>query len=116
MKKSNGYTTLDIIIIVVLLSISALILIPRISLAFNDEREDIYQEQTTLYLKQAKKYGEDNVEKLKENENSIVMSVEELIEAKYIGSDIFDDGNNVKNLKIQITYNEEDDTIKVEYI
>ena len=117
MKNNKGYTSLDIIIIVVVLGISALILIPRISLAFKDESEEIYQDQINLYLKQAKKYGEDNIDKIKENENSIVKSVEELIDEKYIGSDIYSDGNNnLKNMKIQITYNEEDGTIKAEYI
>ena len=108
-----------VLIIIVVLGISALIILPKISLAFNNNSEEIYQDQKELYLNQAKKYGEDNIEKLKENENTLVMSVEELQTAKYIGNSIYeneDNPNNNKNLKIKITYNEEDNKVTVEYV
>ena len=117
--KNKGYSTIDIIILTIFLGISALFIIPNISNAFKDNSEEIYQNQIDLYLNQAKKYGEDNIEKLKENDNSLIVSVEDLIDLKYIGNSIYenkDNPNNIKNLKIQITYNEENNLVKVEYI
>ena len=119
--KSKGYTSLDIIIIIVFLGIAALLTIPRMSLAFKDDRDELYQNQINLYLSQAKRYGQDHVDELEDHDNTITMTIDELIEEGYIGSyvdkklyDIRDYETIMNNIKIKITYNEDTEEVKTE--
>ena len=43
--KSKGYTIVDILIVVVVLGVAALITLPNMSLAFKDNKEELYQNQ-----------------------------------------------------------------------
>ena len=121
--KNKGYTIIDIIILVIVLAASAILILPRLSTAFVSNNEELHDSQMNLYLKQAKLYGEKNIDKIKENNNSIIVTIDDLIDAGYIGAyvskeltDDLDESVIINDLKIKITYNEETKEITVQYI
>ena len=118
--KSRGYTVVDILLVIVVLGVCALVTIPNMSLAFRDNKEELYKEQIDVYLKQAKLYGEEHKDLFQDN--TMVLTLDDLINEGYIGSfddKIYDirDGKTILNsMKIRIIYNEEDDTVKSEIV
>ena len=123
--KKNGFTALDIIIVIGVLSLSALIVLPSVSNALKeqDNKEEVYQNIMNSYLSCAEKYASDNKEELKKNNNTLV-SINELVEKKYIlavygGNDIIDIRDNttkLNNVKIKLVYDEESDSFRAEYV
>ncbi|MBR1416367.1 MAG: hypothetical protein IJ572_00925 [Bacilli bacterium] len=119
--KRNGYTVYDILIIIVILGISALIVIPRVSNALKeyDNKDEVYNEIMADYLKLAEMYGNDNKEKIKEESNTVV-SIDDLIKEGYIVSsteeiiDIRDNYTKMNNIKIKLIYNEDEDKVIAE--
>ena len=119
--KRNGYTVYDILIIIVILGISALIVIPRVSNALKeyDSKDEVYNEIMADYLKLAEMYGNDNKEKIKEESNTVV-SIDDLIKEGYIVSsteeiiDIRDNYTKMNNIKIKLIYNEDEDKVIAE--
>ena len=115
--RSKGYTVIDILIVVVVLGVAALITIPRMSLAFKDNKEDLYQNQIRLYLEQAKLYGENHKDDFDE-EDSLVITIDDLIEEGYIIGDdkdivydVRDNTTELNKLKIKMTYDEDKELV-----
>lgn len=115
--RSKGYTSLDIIIIVVVLAISAIITIPKVSMALKDNREELYENQINLYLNQANKYGEDHKKDF-DDDNNLIITIDDLISEGYVLAlesekiyDIRDNTTELNKLKIKITYDEDKDNI-----
>lgn len=121
--KKNGFTVVDMLIVIGVLTLSALIVIPSVShaLKVEDNKEEVYQEMMSSYLKSAEKYANDNKEELKANNNNLV-SINELVEKKYIISmfgsndiiDIRDNTTKLNNIKFKLIYNEESDSFTAE--
>ena len=119
--KKNGYTVTDVLIIIAILGVSALIVLPRVSnaLKVNEKKDELYNNLLELYLNQAEKYGNDKKEEIKNNNDGTVVTIDDLIEAKYIGAassngeiiDIRDDVTKMNNIKIQLIYDEESDKV-----
>ena len=116
--KKNGFTIYDILIIIAILGVSALIIIPRVSNALetSDNKEEAYKEILGNYLSIAEIYGNDNKEKVKENEGMIV-SVDDLIKEGYLHTsldeiiDIRDNSTKMNNIKFSLIYSEESDSV-----
>ena len=116
--KKNGFTIYDILIIIAVLGVSALIIIPRVSnsLETSDNKEEVYKEVLGNYLSIAELYGNDNKDKVKENEGMII-SVDDLIKEGYIHSsldniiDVRDNSTKMNNIKFSLIYNEEEDVV-----
>lgn len=119
--KKNGYTGLDILILILILTVSAIIILPRIAYAFTDEKDELYNDNLALYLKQAEKYGNANKDSIKKSE-SIVVTIQDLIDAGYIGLkgeqiiDIRDNKTVINDLKIKLIYNQEQDIVYAEMV
>lgn len=121
--RSKGYTSLDIIIVIIVLAISAVITIPKISMAMKDNREELYQNQIKLYLNQAILYGENNKDEFDED-NTIVLTIDDLIDKEYIITsnednkiyDIRDNVTELNKMKIRIKYNEDEDKVSSELV
>lgn len=112
--RSKGYTVVDILIIIVVLGVSALITIPKMSLAFKDNKEDLYQNQIRLYLEQAKLYGENNKDSF-DDDNTMVITIDDLIDDGYLIEDkvydVRDETTELNKLKIKIIYNEDNESV-----
>ncbi len=119
--KKNGYTVVDVLIIIVVLTVSALIIIPKVSnsLKENETKDQIYNDLLELYLTKAEKYGNDHKDEIKENTDGTVVTIDDLIKAKYIGAastngeiiDVRDNYTKMNNIKIQLIYDETNDKV-----
>ena len=117
-KKRNGFTVLDILIVIAILGITALIVIPKVSYALdtNDNRDEVYKEILGNYLEIAEKYGNDKKEEIKENDGKII-SIEDLIKEGYLHTyqeeilDIRDNSTRMNNIKFSLIYSEENDSV-----
>ena len=122
--KKNGFTAIDMLIVIGVLTLSALIILPKVSNALNeqDNSEEVYQEIMNNYLSFATKYANDNKAEIKEHNNTLI-SIGELVEKGYIKSiyenkdiiDIRDNTTKLNNVKIKLIYDEESDSYRAEY-
>lgn len=120
MLKKNGYTFIDILIIIVGLGLATLFTVPKISHAFEGDKDELYSETLELYLKQATKYGDTIKEEIK-NSDSYVVSIKDLVDKGYVGSingEVTDirDGSSMLNLKIHLIYNDNSDSVYAELV
>lgn len=119
--KKNGYTLIDALIIIIILSVSAVIILPKVSnaLKVNDNTDEIYNNILDNYLSIAEKYGNTIKDKVKEGNNTII-SINDLIANGYVHSysneiiDIRDNITKMNNIKFKLIYNEQDDKVYVE--
>lgn len=119
--KKNGFTVLDVVIIIAVLSVSALIVLPRVSNALEqyDNKDEVYNEILASYLKCAEIYGNDKKEDIKNGNNTIV-SIDDLIKEGYVHNyqeeiiDIRDNTTKMNSIKFKLIYNEENDTVYAE--
>lgn len=115
--KKNGYTLIELLIVIVLMGVFVFFVISKTSYAFKDSSDELKKNQDTLLLRQAKMFGE-NSEKLKEDKEMIVM-VSELVENEYLaGNDgIFYDysGRDINDTKIKLSIDEEGN-VKAEFL
>lgn len=117
--KSKGYTSLDIIIVILILAVSAVIILPRVSMALEDNKGGLYENQIRLYLNQAVLYGENNKDEF-DDDNTMVLTIDDLIDKGYVLSmddniyDVRDNTTELNKLKIKLTYSEEQDKVTAE--
>ncbi len=113
MKEKNGYTTLQMLIVIGVLGIVTLALIGTTSYAYKDKSNDYYDEKVHLIIKQAELYGATS-ETLK-NEGNLNITVNDLVKAGYFVPDdkegnIIDPRNskaNLNGLRINLIYNDD---------
>lgn len=108
--KRNGYTGLELLIVIIVLGVITFVVLATTSSSFKDNTQDLYKESLYLIENQAELYGA-TLDDLK-SEGSKVISVNELVVAGYYVAD--DSKGNVKdprnenarlnNLKIKLTY------------
>lgn len=121
MKKKNGYTIVELVVLIGIMGIATLIILPQLSKAFYDERDEFYQADIRLYLRQAEKYGEANKEEIK-NEEYKVVSIGDLVSAGYIGANndgiVVDarDASSMNEVKIKLYYEAEEDKVYAELV
>lgn len=120
MRKKNGYTFIDILIVVVALGLVTLFTVPKLSHAFENDKDTLYNDSLELYLNQATKYGNTIKNEVKEN-NSYIVSIKDLVDKGYIGStdgDVTDirDGSSMLNIKIHLIYDTEKNSVYAELV
>ncbi len=115
--KKNGYTLIELLVLVVLMGVAAFITIKSVSYALVDNTNELYNESIYSILEAARIYGNDNLEELKQS--SMVVTVQDLIDKSYLGceedgsfKDIRTEGATLNDLKVTISYDAENDSIK----
>ncbi len=111
--KKNGYTTMQLLVVIVVLGIFTLTLLATTSYAYKDHSGEYYKEKVTVIEKQATLYGE-SLPELKEEGNKVI-TLDELIESGYYVADndkgdVIDPRNDkatLNNLKIKLSYENE---------
>ena len=118
--KKNGYTLIELLIVVVVLGVVSFLTINKVSHSLVDNTDEIYKEDIYSILESAKVYGEANKETLMES-SSMVITVQDLIDNDYVGCDdngnyiyVRSDGATLNDLKIVISYDKENDKINSE--
>ena len=124
--KKNGFTITYILILIIILGVSALLILPKVSnaLKLNDNKEELYNGILNIYKQQAEKYGNDKKEEVKASPDSYVVSIDDLIKEDYIGAtaqngsiiDIRDNVTKMNNIKFKLNYNEDTDTVTAEQL
>lgn len=110
--KKNGYTVMELLVVLIVLGVVTLGVLTTTSNAFKDNSKDLYKEKTTLIEHQAVMYGK-TLESLKE-EGSLMITVSDLIEKEYLVADdsngnVVDPRNSkatLNGLKIKLSYND----------
>ena len=121
MKNKNGYTTMQMLIVIAVLGVFTLAMLGATSHAFKDNSEERYDEKVHLIIKQARDYA-NTLDNLKDD-GILIITVNDLINNDYYAPDneaghVIDPRNskaNLNGLKIKLTY-ENDGTITVEVL
>ena len=108
--KKNGYTTKELLIVIIVLGVFTLAMIGTTSNAYKDSSKEYYEQTVNIIEKQAVLYGK-TLSNLA-TEGSLVITLDDLVDAGYfVGDD--NEGNvvdprNSKNtlngLKIKLVY------------
>ena len=106
--KKNGYTVVELLVLIGIIALSAVLILPKLSLAFQDKREDIYKMDLRTYLKDAEIYGETKKEEIKSQDEYIVT----------INDDVKDPRNqsSMLGVKIKLSYDETLDKVYAEIV
>lgn len=110
--KKNGYTVMELLIVVVVLGVVTLSVLMSTSHAFKDSSFELYQEKKALIEHQAVIYGR-TLESLKE-EGNLIITVSDMIEKDYLVADdnegnVADPRNSkatLNGLKVKLTYSD----------
>lgn len=118
--KKNGYTVVELLVLIGIIALSAVLILSKLSLAFQDKREDIYKTDLRTYLKDAEIYGETKKEEIKSQDEYIV-TIKELVDAGYIvtiNDDVKDPRNqsSMLGVKIKLSYDETLDKVYAEIV
>lgn len=119
--KKNGYTTKELLVVIIVLGLFTIGILSSTSYAYKDRSEDYYKETVNLIEKQAVLYGK-TLTSLKE-EGNLVITLNDLVENGYYVADdkegnVVDPRNsksNLNGLKIKLSY-QDDGTIEAEII
>ena len=123
MKMKNGYTLIELILVIVFLGIVTVFVAINISRTFQDNTEELYNSTINNILVVSKQFGKNNIEEVKESKIGIVVTVNDLIEEGLISAN--KDGNiiNPKNtnltlndLKVRIKYDAATESITTELV
>ncbi len=117
--NNKGYTTKQLLIVIIGLGIFTLGLFGATSYAYKDNSEEYYKEKVNLMEKQAVLYAS-TLESLKEDNNTVI-TLDEMVEAGYYiadndDGDVIDPRNTKATLnktKIKISYENEEYKAKV---
>ena len=121
MKKKNGYTAIDLVIVIVVFGIITFFTISKVSYALSDNTEELYDLEIKYIETQAQTYGNTKKEEIKEK--STTVTVNHLINEKYLKADddsgnIFDPRDKTETLndkKVKLKYDSKTDSIKAEF-
>lgn len=100
--KKNGYSAVELLIVIVLLGVITLGVVISTSNAFKDDAGEIYEETTYLILRQAELYGKNS--STLEQEGVQIITVRDLVESKYYVS-VNQEGNVVDPRNSKATLN-----------
>ena len=107
MKK--GFTLVELVVVIVILSLIALIVYPSINSVIRSSREKAYNDQVAIIIKAAKQWGIDNPDLLPdyngEDNSKVYVSLSDL--TKYLGEDSVTDPRNKKKILagvVEISY------------
>ena len=110
MKKKNGYTAIDLLVVIVTIS--------KVSYALSDDKSELYNLEIKLIETQAQAYGNTKKEEIKGK--STTVTINHLINEKYLEADdksgnIYDPRDKTETLnnkKVKLTYDKATDSIK----
>ena len=120
MRSKNGYTVIELVVLIAILGVVTLVFLTKTSYIFKKEQSAKINDDAVIE-NQAEKYAESIKEELKE-ENTKVILVQTLIDNNYLVADENgkyvsreDETKYLNDEKIEISYNAEEDKINVVY-
>jgi len=110
MKNKNGYTIIELIVVIAVVGIFAFVAINKASYAFSDNVEatkELEKQKTNLIENAAVKYGEDNKDSLFEESSSTYIRVIDLLDNNYLLTSTDKASEFDGNQKIQLVLKDE---------
>ncbi len=121
MKKKNGYTAIDLLIVIVVFGVLTFFTISKVSYALSDNKEEVYNLEVKYIELQAEAYGNTKIEEIKAKPTTV--TVDHLINEHFLDPD--DDSNNIYDprdktetlnaKKVKLTYDEKNNKIKAKF-
>jgi len=115
-KNKKGFTLIEMITVIVILSLIVLIIVPLVSTNLKKGNEKAYQAQVNNIIASAKNWGSDNKKLLPQNGNAISLTLKYLQDEGYIDKNLKDPRKNetlngcvkIENIdnKFQYTFND----------
>lgn len=112
MKKSNGFTLVELLAVIVILAIVSLIAVPNISGLLNKGKNNMFCQKVKSIEAAAKYYAQDYADKLTFNNDISSVKVATLLEYGYIKEDNKNQ-NDVKDPRTDADLKNVDVTIKI---
>lgn len=119
--KKNGYTVIELVILLFLMAVTTVIFLTKTSYAFKDDNDQVRYNQTKIIIAHAKAYGETIIDELKTNGNKTII-VQTLVDNNFLQADekgnvvaVDDKTKILNNEKIELRYDQEQDLIMVIY-
>ena len=120
MKRKNGYTIIDLLIVIVIMGVVTFATISKFSYALTDNKDELYKLEEKLIETQAAVYGATIIDELKEK--STTVTINHLINEKYLSADdesgnIYDPRDERETLndkKVKLSYDEKKDKVIAE--
>lgn len=121
MKKRNGYTMVDLLIVIVVFGVITFITISKVSYALSDDQKQVYDLEVKYIETGAKAYGQTKIEEIKQK--STTVTVNHLLNENFIQAD--DDSGNIydprdksetlNDKKVKLTYDKKKNEVKAEF-
>jgi len=114
MKNKNGYTVIELVIVIAIVSVFSFVAINKASYAFSDKGSNdavLKEQQTELIEKAAQKYGEAHSEIFEESDTTYIR-VSDLISEDYLLNNVIN--NFDKSQKIKLTFRDDSVRAKLE--
>lgn len=110
--NKKGYTLPELLVVLGIVSLIAIVSIIKISFAFSDinNNDEIKKQEDNLIKKASLAYSNTIIDRIKD-EKIVYISGVELIDAGFLIED-----TSYKNLKIKLSYNEENDSVNYEVV
>ena len=110
--NKKGYTLPELLVVLGIVSLIAIISIVKISFAYSDinNSDEIEQQEKVLIKKASLSYSNTILDRIKD-EKVVYITGKELIESGFLAED-----ESYKNLKIKLSYNEENEKINYEVV
>jgi len=83
----KGFTLIEMLAVLVILSVIALITIPIVSNQMNEAKQNLYDKQVNTMIEATKNWSADNLDKMQENQN-VYVTLGELQDDGYLNKNI----------------------------
>ena len=110
--NKKGYTLPELLVVLGIVTLIAIVSIIKVSFAFSDinNDEEIKKQEEILIKKASLSYSNTIIDRIKD-EKVIYISGTDLVDSGFLTND-----DSYKNLKIKLSYNEENDQINYELV
>ena len=118
MKKKNGYTAIDLLVVIVVFGVITFFTISKVSYALSDDKLELYNLEVKYIETQAQAYGNTKKEEIKGKGTTVTINHlinENFLEADDKSGNIYDPRDKTETLnnkKVKLTYDEATDSIK----
>ena len=123
MKNKNGYSAIELVVLIAILGVAFTIAIIFISSKFDDGKQSAYDTEIKYILYRATNYGETIKEELKDAKNGITITVKKIVEKGFLVpndqgkiADPRNENHTLDELQIKITYDAKTDEVKAEVV
>lgn len=103
--KKNGFTLIELLGVIILISIISFVSFPTILNQIKKTNNQISKTTEVLVLDSAKNYVEDNLNRFpKVDGNSYCVSVNKLVNGKYLSETVLDENKDLNYKYIRVSY------------